>query len=62
MERYDIHTYDEYLHILALYRNSRAIEAQNARQRFKELNEATATIEKTRLSVMRRLQDRYAKR
>jgi len=59
MARYDIESYDDYIQILALYRNTRAIEAQNARQRFAELSEASAAVERARLSAIRRLQDRY---
>jgi len=59
MARYDIQSYDDYIHILALYRNTRAVEAQNARQRFTQLSEASAAVERARLSVIRRLQDRY---
>ena len=59
MARYDIQSYDDYIHILTLYRNTRAVEAQNARQRFTQLSEASAAVERARLSVIRRLQDRY---
>ena len=33
MARYDITTYDEYIHLLALFRNTNAIETQNAYRR-----------------------------
>ena len=59
MARYDIQSYDDYIHMLALYHNLRAIEAQNARQRFTELSDASASVERVRLNVIRRLQARY---
>lgn len=59
MARYDIQSYDDYVQILALYRNTRAFEAQNARQRFTELSEACAAVEGARLSVIQTLRDRY---
>jgi hypothetical protein len=62
MARYDIQSYEEYIHVLALCRNTRAIEAQNARQRYTELSEASALIERARLAVMCRLQNRYSNR
>jgi hypothetical protein len=60
MARYDIQSYDDYVHILALFRNTRAIEAQNARQRYTELSEACTSIENARLSIIKRMQDRHS--
>jgi hypothetical protein len=60
MSRYDIRDYNDYLHLLALYRNTRAIEAQKARTRFAELSDAAASVSKVRLSVVKALQDRHS--
>jgi hypothetical protein len=60
MARYDVRDSDEYLHLLALYRNTRAIEAQKARLRFTELMDARASIAKVRLSVIQAMQDRHS--
>lgn len=58
MSRYEVETYDEYLHLLALFRNTRAIEAQKARTRYAELQDISANIEFARHAVLRRLQQR----
>jgi hypothetical protein len=60
MARYDVRDSDEYLHLLALYRNTQAIEAQKARLRFTELTDARASIAKVRLSVIQAMQDRHS--
>ena len=60
MSRYDIKDYDDYLHVLSLYRNTRAIEAENALNRYQEIRAAVATIENARIDLLRRIDDRFA--
>jgi hypothetical protein len=60
LARYDIQEFDNYIHILALYRNNRAIEAQNARRRYTELSEASTSIQNAWTSIMRRLHERHS--
>jgi len=57
---YDLQDFEDYLHFLALYRNTRAIEAQNARHQYTKLSEACASVENARLMVIKRLQDRHS--
>jgi hypothetical protein len=59
MSRYDVDDFENYTHLLALYRNTRAIEAMKARIRYMELEGAAASVEKARLSLIRSLQDRH---
>lgn len=58
LSRYDIQDYDEYLHLLALYRNTRAIEVQKASTRFTELNLAVTSVAKARLGIIKAMEDR----
>jgi len=60
MARYEVNDFEEYTHLLALYRNTRAIEALNARLRFTALEDAAASAEKVRLSLIRHLLDRHS--
>jgi len=60
MARYNIQNLDDYLQILALFRNTRAIEAQNARQRHMDLLEACKSVERSRLSIILGLQERHS--
>jgi hypothetical protein len=60
MSRYDINIYDDYLHMLSLFRNTRAIEAENALNRYQELQSAAATIENARIVLLRRMDDRIS--
>ena len=59
MSRFDIQDMDEYLQILALFRNTRAIEAHNARRRLMELKEAASSIERLRRSLFDSLQEHF---
>ena len=59
MSRFDIHDMDDYLQILALFRNTRAIEAHNARRRLMELKEVASSIERLRRSLFHSLQDHF---
>ena len=60
LSRYDIHTYEDYVHLLALFRNTRAIEAHNARQRYSDISAACASVEELRLSAIQRLKDHHS--
>lgn len=60
MARYNIENLDDYVQLLALYWNTRAVDAQNACQQLMELSAACTNLEKTRLSVIRRLKERHA--
>jgi len=52
MSRYPVETLDDYMHLVAMYRNARAIEAQKARTRHLELVELAKSIESARLAVL----------
>jgi hypothetical protein len=60
LARYDVEDFEDYTHLLALFRNTRAIEANNARQRYTELSEAAASIEKVRLAFIQQFKDRQS--
>jgi len=60
MVRYEAETFDNYMHLLTMFRNTRAIEAAKARDRVFELNDISNAIEIARQSVLRRLQLRRA--
>jgi hypothetical protein len=56
LTRYKVKTFDEYIHLLALFRNTRAIEAAKAHDRVMELADISTSIENARQSIIRRLQ------
>jgi hypothetical protein len=56
MARYVVETFEDYIHLLALFRNTRVIEAAKARDRVFELTEISTSIENARQSILRRLQ------
>ena len=58
MARYEADTLDEYVRLLALFRNTRAIELENARNRCAELQNIADTIELAQFAVLRRLDSR----
>ena len=60
MSRYDIKDYDDYLHVLSLFRNTRAIEAENALNRYHELQSVASTLENARIQLLRRIDERIA--
>jgi hypothetical protein len=60
MARYEADTFDRYIHLLALFRNTRAIEAVKARDRVFELTDISNSIEMARQSILHRLQLRRA--
>jgi hypothetical protein len=55
MRRYKVKTFDDYIHLLALFRNTRAIEAAKARDRVLELSDISTSVEMARQSILRRL-------
>jgi hypothetical protein len=61
MARYEVETFDDYIHILALFRNTRAIEAVKARQRVFELTDISTSVDVARQLIRRRLQLRRSK-
>jgi hypothetical protein len=56
--RYHISDPDEYLHLLAMYRNTAAIEALNSRTRYEEIRQAILQVNSIRNSLVSRLQAR----
>jgi hypothetical protein len=60
MARFDVPDYDDYLHLLALYRNTRATEAINARNRYLQLEEVSETLSAARQAVLKRLAARHS--
>ena len=60
MARFDIETFDDYLHLLALFRNTQAIETLNARRHLSELNEVSKSLESARYAILSRLNQRRA--
>ena len=58
MARYDVDSLDDYIHLLSLFRNTRAIEMEKACGRVTELESVSATLEIARLSILRQLQQR----
>jgi hypothetical protein len=57
MARHEVEDLDDYLRLLALFRNTRAIEAQNARGRHAEIKELIRSVETARYAILRRLND-----
>ena len=57
--RYQIEDYDDYIHLLALYRNTRGVQAQNSHSRYDELFETIRAIDSSRLALLHRLQQRH---
>lgn len=60
MARYEVETFDDYIHLLALFRNTRAIEAAKARDRVVELTDISSSVEIARQLILRRLQHRQS--
>ena len=58
MARYEIDSFGDYIHLLCLFRNTRAIEMEKACARVGELEGISASLEIARLSTLRRLQQR----
>jgi hypothetical protein len=58
MARFDVDDYESYLHLLAMYRNTNAIDAVNARTHYSELADLGESIDAARLAVIQRLRDR----
>jgi len=56
MARYEVETFDDYIHLLALFRNTRAIEAVKARERVFELTNISTSVDLARQLILRRLQ------
>jgi hypothetical protein len=59
MARYEVQDFEDYTHLLALYRNTRAIETKQARKRYMELEAAAKSIEKVRLAQIKSLHARH---
>jgi hypothetical protein len=55
MARYEVETFDDYIHLLALFRNTRAIEAVKARERVFELSDISTSVDVARQIILRRL-------
>jgi hypothetical protein len=60
MARFDISDYGDYLHLLALYRNTRATEAINARNRYLQLEQVSETLSAARKAVLEKLTARHS--
>jgi len=58
MVRYAVNDYAGYLHLLAMFRNTNAIEAGNARADYAELVDLATSNELARLAVLKRIRDR----
>ena len=58
MVRYHVNDYAGYLHLLAMYRNTNAIETENARADYTDLVELATSNELARLAVLQRIKDR----
>ena len=58
MARFDVETFDDYLHLLTLFRNTQAIETLNARRRLSELTEVSRFIQSSRNAILSRLTQR----
>jgi len=58
MARYDVDGFDDYIHLLALFRNTRAIEAVKVRDRVFDLTDIANSVEIARQSILRQLQER----
>ena len=55
MARYEVETFDDYIHLLALFRNTRAIEAVKARERVFELSDISTSVDVARQIILCRL-------
>ena len=58
MARFEVETFEDYMQMLTLFRNTQAIEAMNARQRLIELAEASKSIENAQYAILDRLKER----
>jgi len=55
MSQYKVNSIDDYIHLLCLFRNTRAIEMEKACARVLEIEEISTSIEITCLSILRQL-------
>lgn len=58
MSRYEVDSLDDYVRLLCLFRNTRAIEMEKASARVSEIEELSSSVEIARLSVLRQIQQR----
>jgi hypothetical protein len=58
MSRYEVDDLQDYLQVLALFRNTRGIECKNAHSRWGELAEIARSLNTARYAILRKLQDR----
>ena len=56
--RYHVADYDEYLRILAMYRNTAAIEALKGRTRYEEIQQTLLQVHTIREALLNRLKAR----
>jgi hypothetical protein len=61
LARHEVNDFDDYTHLLALFRNTRALEAHNACQRYTELDEASRSIETVRQAIIQQLKVRHSR-
>lgn len=55
--RYQFEDYEAYKHILASYRNTRAIEASKARDRYSKLVSLSKSVERCRQRLIKLFED-----
>ena len=58
MSRYEVDSIDDYIRLLCLFRNTRAIEMEKACTRVLEIEEVSSSVEIAMLSILNRLQQR----
>jgi len=58
MSRYEVDSIDDYIRLLCLFRNTRAIEMEKACARVLEIEEVSSSVEIAMLSILNRLQQR----
>ena len=56
--RYEVDDLQDYLQLVTLFRNTRAIESQNAYTRYDELAQVSRSIETARIAILRKLEER----
>ena len=58
MAQFEVETFEEYIQMVALFRNTQAIEMMNARQQLSELAKVANSFETSRSAILSRLKER----
>jgi len=58
MSRYEVDSIDDYVRLLCLFRNTRAIEMEKACARVLEIEQISSSVEIARLSILHQLEQR----